>query len=68
MATFKVHVDADKCVGAGQCVLAAPDVFDQDDDGIVVLLDASPGPHLHAAARKAAKLCPALAIRIEESD
>ena len=67
MASFKVHVDTHKCVGAGQCVLAAPEVFDQDDDGIVVLLDETPPPQQHAAARKAAKLCPALAIRIEES-
>ena len=67
MASFKVHVDVSKCVGAGQCVLSAPDIFDQDEDGIVVLLDPTPPPHLHAAARKAERLCPALAIRVEES-
>lgn len=38
---MKVIIDEDKCVGAGQCVLAAAEVFDQrEDDGIVVLLDA----------------------------
>ena len=68
MTTFKVRVDASKCVGAGQCVLSAPDIFDQDDDGIVVLLDPTPPARLHAAARKAARLCPALAIRVEESE
>jgi ferredoxin len=36
-----VVVDQVKCCGAGQCVLIVPEVFDQnDDDGIVVLLEA----------------------------
>ena len=68
MTTFKVVVDEDLCIGAGQCVLVAPEIFDQDDKGLVVLLDATPPPALHDAARKAAKLCPARAITIEESE
>jgi ferredoxin len=66
MSVFKVHVDEDLCIGAGQCVLVAPRIFDQDEQGLVVLLDATPPPELHDAARKAAKLCPARAITIEE--
>jgi ferredoxin len=42
--TFKVRIVERKCIGAGQCVLSAPAVFDQDDDGIVVLRDATPPP------------------------
>ncbi len=68
MSTFKVAVDEDLCIGAGQCVLVAPQIFDQDDRGLVILLDATPPPALHEAARKAAKLCPARAITIEEPD
>jgi ferredoxin len=67
MRVFKVHVDVDKCIGAGHCALRAPLVFDQREDGIVILLDATPPPALHAATRKAADLCPAEAIVIEES-
>jgi ferredoxin len=63
---FKVHVDEDLCIGAGQCVLVAPRIFDQDEQGLVILRDANPPPELHDAARKAAKLCPARAITIEE--
>lgn len=64
---MRVSIDEDGCVGAGQCVLAAPDVFDQrDDDGIVVLLDEAPAPDLHDATREAALLCPALAIHLAE--
>jgi ferredoxin len=64
---MRVSIDEDGCVGAGQCVLAAPDVFDQrDEDGIVVLLDETPAPELHDATREAAMLCPALVIRLAE--
>jgi ferredoxin len=60
-----VSVDTDKCCGAGQCVLVAPDVFDQgEDDGIVVLLDADPGADLQPAVREAAQVCPASAITV----
>ncbi|MEU4442391.1 ferredoxin [Actinosynnema sp. NPDC050801] len=62
---MKVSVDEDKCCGAGSCVLAAPDVFDQrDEDGVVVLLDPEPAGHLHAAVREAADVCPAAAITL----
>ncbi|OLR93531.1 ferredoxin [Actinokineospora bangkokensis] len=62
---MKVTVDQDKCCGAGSCVLAAPDVFDQrDEDGIVVLLDETPGTALHEAVREAAEVCPAGAIEV----
>ncbi len=64
---MKVRVDEEKCIGAGHCVLAAPDVFDQrDDDGIVVLLEPEPASELYEEVRKAAALCPALAIEIDE--
>ena len=65
--TFKVRIVERKCIGAGQCVLSAPSVFDQDDDGIVVLRDATPPPAEHEAVRKAARLCPAVAIFIDEA-
>jgi ferredoxin len=65
---MKVVVDQDKCVGAGQCVLLAPDVFDQrDEDGVVVLLDEFPPEELHDDVRQAARVCPALAIELDES-
>ncbi|WP_067964207.1 ferredoxin [Nocardiopsis trehalosi] len=62
---MKVHVDEDRCCGAGSCVLRAPEVFDQrDEDGIVVLLDAAPPADRHAAVREAADVCPASAIEV----
>jgi ferredoxin len=65
---MRVRIDQDKCVASGQCVLTAPDVFDQrEEDGIAVLLDASPPGTLHAGVRQAASLCPALAIALDEA-
>ncbi|MER7179136.1 ferredoxin [Streptomyces hyaluromycini] len=65
---MKVAVDQDRCVGSGQYVLMAPDVFDQrDEDGIVVLLDEFPPTELHDDVRQAARVCPALAIELDES-
>ncbi|MFE4687054.1 ferredoxin [Streptomyces sp. NPDC056721] len=64
---MKIHIDEAKCVGGGQCVLAAPDVFDQrDDDGIAFLLIENPGAELDEQVREAARLCPALAIEVDE--
>ncbi|MET8627258.1 ferredoxin [Kitasatospora sp. NPDC004669] len=62
-----IQIDQEKCCGAGHCVLAAPEVFDQrDEDGIVVVLDAEPPAELHQAVQDAAAVCPAAAIRLEQ--
>ncbi|NUP02660.1 MAG: ferredoxin [Hamadaea sp.] len=62
---MKVTVDEDKCCGAGQCVLIAPEVFDQrEDDGIVMLLEPEPAEDRHSAVREAAAVCPAGAIHL----
>jgi ferredoxin len=60
-----VEIDEPRCVAAGHCVVAAPEVFDQrDDDGVVILLDATPPEHEHDNVREAAVLCPAAAIMV----
>ncbi|KOX46930.1 ferredoxin [Streptomyces ardesiacus] len=62
----KISVERDRCVGAGQCVLAAPAVFDQDDEeGLVLLLDGEPPAAQSDAVREAVWACPsgALALR-----
>jgi ferredoxin len=48
--------------------MASPEVFDQSqDDGIVILLQQHPPDELARSVRNAAKLCPALAIKVEET-
>lgn len=61
---MSIVVQRDACVGAGQCALVAPDVFDQDDDGIVLLLQTDPKGADLDSATKAIRLCPARAIAV----
>ncbi|MGW6563864.1 ferredoxin [Streptomyces sp. NPDC054975] len=66
---LRLNVDRDRCAGAGMCALTAPDVFDQDDEeGLVVLLQPTPALEDRAAARMAAGLCPAEAITFYSPD
>ncbi|BBY05682.1 ferredoxin [Mycobacterium noviomagense] len=64
---MKVTVDQDKCASSGNCVMRAPEIFDQrDEDGVVVLLNPNPPADQADDARAATANCPALAIHIEE--
>jgi ferredoxin len=59
--TVRVAADRDVCIGAGMCVATAPAVFDQDDEGIVVVLvEEGPDPEV----RRAVGLCPSGALRL----
>ena len=61
-------VDRTACTGAGNCVRLAPDWFDQDDDeGLVVLLDDSPPDGLSRLMQDVVDACPTGAIRTESS-
>ncbi|MGW3470829.1 ferredoxin [Saccharopolyspora sp. NPDC000995] len=65
----RVSIDVAKCIGAGQCVFAAADIFDQDDSDGTVLLHAGgkdaevPAAHRDAAL-EAARLCPSGAVAV----
>jgi ferredoxin len=59
---MRVQVDSDKCIGSGACVRACPEVFTQDDAGIVVLLEESPGVEVQQQVREAERACPAEVI------
>jgi ferredoxin len=61
----KIWADTERCCGSGMCVLTAPKVFDQDDTGTVVLLDATPPTEQHTAVKEAAHLCPSGALSLE---
>jgi ferredoxin len=63
--TLKVIVDDDVCQNHGQCVLAAPQVFQLDEEGELVLLDDEPDESLRDAVEEAADVCPVQAITIE---
>ncbi|GAB3275392.1 ferredoxin [Kineosporia babensis] len=65
---MKLSADQDKCIGAGRCVLVAPELFDQrDDDGVVEILQEQPPPAQLEIARNAVALCPAAALFAEDA-
>ncbi|MGW1728985.1 ferredoxin [Streptomyces sp. NPDC002306] len=63
-----MHIDIDKdaCIGAGQCALAAPGVFTQDDDGYSMLLPGQEDGGGDPMAKVAAKACPVGAITVSD--
>ncbi|MCX4703547.1 ferredoxin [Streptomyces sp. NBC_01373] len=64
---MRVELDEPKCVASGQCVMAAPEVFDQrDEDGIAFLLEEKPTADSLDDVREAVAICPAAAIRLVE--
>jgi ferredoxin len=63
---MKVKADREVCIQAGNCVMVADSLFDQDDDGFVmVLIDEVPGDE-EDRAREAVKMCPSQALKIVE--
>jgi ferredoxin len=62
---MRIELEVEKCIGAGQCVFAAPGLFDQDEDtGIAIVLADSPTPDQAPAAQLAASSCPSSAIHL----
>ena len=63
---MKIRIDLEACVGAGQCVVVSPTVFDVDEDGKVVLLNSAPGDQFRDEVEQAAAACPAWALEVED--
>jgi ferredoxin len=61
-----ISIDKDVCIGAGQCALAAPGVFTQDDDGYSQLLPGKEDGGGDPLVREAARACPVSAITVSE--
>ncbi len=61
---MKVIADRDVCIGAGMCVMTA-EIFDQGEDGIVVIAAAEEvPPEEQQRVRNAVSLCPSGALRL----
>ncbi|WP_410591157.1 ferredoxin [Amycolatopsis sp. lyj-23] len=64
---MKIIADTGKCVGAGQCVLTEPSLFDQsEEDGTVIVLDDQPEGELVEKAREAVHVCPSQALSLQD--
>lgn len=64
----KVQADHDLCIQAGNCVMVASEVFDQDDDGIVVVVtdEIDDSGELADRVREAVKICPSGALSLAQ--
>jgi len=63
---LRVSADRELCIQAGNCVMVAGEVFDQDDDGIVEILREDVTGDEAEHAREAVRLCPASALSLED--
>jgi ferredoxin len=63
-----MHVTAnnDTCAVGSLCVYRAPGIFDQDDEGHVLVLQPNPPEDMHEAVRWAARSCPTRSIHVNE--
>ncbi|WP_369192816.1 ferredoxin [Streptomyces djakartensis] len=61
-----IDIDRDRCIGAGQCALTAPDVFTQDDEGYSTLLPGREDGGGSPLVREAARACPVAAITVSQ--
>jgi ferredoxin len=62
-----VRIDSDRCQGHAQCAIAAPAVFDLDDEGFGIVGDDGLVPEgEERAAQQAVSSCPEQAILVIE--
>jgi ferredoxin len=63
---MKVIRDADRCELHGECVMAAPEVFEiEDDKDIVTVINPEPGEELRGKVEEAVLMCPMSALSVE---
>lgn len=63
---MRITINADVCIGAGQCALTAPGVFTQDDDGFSALLPGREDGAGDPLVPEAARACPVQAITVTD--
>lgn len=63
---MRIETRKDRCEGYGQCRFNAPDVFDVDEEGMVVVLTPRPEEELRSEVEAAADSCPVQAITVTE--
>ncbi|GLX94077.1 ferredoxin [Herbidospora sp. NEAU-GS84] len=62
---MRISADQGRCLGAGQCVLSAPDRFDQSELGLVEVLDPEVPEGDEQRFRDILDLCPSQALSLE---
>lgn len=62
---MKIHADRERCEGHGLCADVAPEVYELDDDAVVVVLHEIVPTGLERKAEAGARVCPVAALRVE---
>jgi ferredoxin len=62
----RVEVDRERCVGSGNCEALAPDVFEVDDDGVLIVHRPEPTEDEVPDVRNAVQACPTRALSLPE--
>jgi ferredoxin len=63
-----LKVDPIGCDGHGLCAELLPELISLDDWGFPVVVDEDVPTHLVGAAKRAARLCPKVALSLSSSD
>lgn len=63
---MRIEVDSQLCQAYGNCLLAAPDVFELTESAPVVLVQPNPGDALRAQVEEAVLTCPVQALSVSE--
>ena len=61
---MRAIVDKDACIGCGLCIATEPDVFQMDDDGKAVAIEADVSKDHEDEAKDAEASCPVSAISV----
>ena len=62
----RIEVDRELCVGSGACEALAPEVFEVDDDGVLVVHRPEAGADEAGDVRDAVRACPTRALSLAE--
>ncbi|MET8622452.1 ferredoxin [Kitasatospora sp. NPDC004669] len=62
---MEIEIDTGRCIGAAMCTRHAPEVFTQDDEGVVELLPGGAARADDPLVREAALACPVQAITVD---
>ncbi len=64
---MKLRVDAEACVGHGRCYVLAPELFEDDDRGHCIVVQADVPPELEKKARLGVENCPEGALHLDDA-
>ena len=63
---MRIVIDHNKCTGLGMCEAEAPDLFEVQEDGSLLVLNFHPVPDQREALEAAVDSCPTAALSIVE--